>query len=190
MESGKLILLLGGVRSGKSRFAQVMAAELSDRVCYIATAQPCDGEMRDRIVKHRAERPASWQTVEAPTRVGDALRKAAHLADVVVLDCVTLLVANVLMEQESLEPVRAEVADLLAARKESEVTVIAVSNEVGMGVVPPYPLGRIYRDALGEANQSLARAAESVYLMVAGLAIEIKQSGLGKVVGGRESSGE
>ena len=184
---GRLILVLGGARSGKSSFAQTLAERLGERVCYIVTAQPLDEEMRERIRAHQQSRPRQWQTIEAPTRVADALRQAATLAEVVVLDCVTVLVANILAKDESLSSISREVGAFLHLLKESTITVIAVSNEVGMGVVPPYPLGRHFRDALGWTNQCLAQAAEEVYLMIAGIAVELKQSGLGRFICGMAS---
>lgn len=173
---GKLILLLGGARSGKSRTAEQMAARLGgERVLYVATASAGDEEMRQRIRNHQQQRPSGWRTVEAPLRLAETLR-AVELPEVVLLDCVTLLAANVLLtfpeegaQAEITRAVLAEVDGLLALIRERPATWIIVSNEVGMGVVPPYPTGRAYRDALGAANQRLAEAADEVMLMVAGL---------------------
>src|SRR5438105_4049843 len=172
--SGKLIFILGGARSGKTQHAQHLAAQLGGRVAYVATAEPGDDEMRERIARHRAARPAEWQTIEQPIHVGAMLVRSD--ADVVVLDCVTLLVSNVLLaagETAGAEHVEAqlrrEIDDLLEAWRGAQFTMIVVSNEVGMGLVPPYALGRIYRDVLGHANQQLAQAADEVIFMVAGL---------------------
>lgn len=177
--SGKLILILGGARSGKTQHAQNLAAQLGGRVTYVATAEGNDDEMRERIRQHRAARPAQWQTLERPLRVGDVL--VEWDADVVVLDCITLLVSNVLMAAGDAAPaaqveaqVRREIDDLLEAWRGAQFTLIVVSNEVGMGLVPPYPLGRIYRDVLGRANQQLAQAADEVSLMIAGLPLRLK----------------
>jgi adenosylcobinamide kinase / adenosylcobinamide-phosphate guanylyltransferase len=178
----QLIFILGGARSGKSAYAQDLAEELGGtRVAYVATAQAGDEEMRARIETHRAERPAGWRTVEAPFLTGFDLAAAAGDARVVLLDCVTLLVSNaVLGAGDDTDGAAAEVAAgrevdaLLNAYAAGDAAWIVISNEVGMGLVPPYPLGRVYRDALGRANQRIAVAADRVLLMVAGLPWELK----------------
>lgn len=176
----QLTLILGGARSGKSTYAEQLAAAASGRVTYVATAQAWDDEMRERIARHRAERPVNWQTVEAPHGVAAALADAPP-ADVVLLDCLTLLASNVILALP--EPVetaaaeaalQAEVNALLAAYAAGNASWIIVSNEVGLGIVPAYPLGRVYRDALGRANQRLAAAADRVLFMVAGLPMTVK----------------
>ena len=178
----ELCFVLGGVRSGKSGFALSLAEQRGERVTFIATAQAGDEEMRERIARHRQSRPGHWRTVEAPTRIGDALSAAAD-AEVVVIDCLGLLVANLMgrAEQEAAEAealVEEEIAALLAAHRGGGATLIVVSNEVGMGVVPPYPAGREFRDLLGRVNQRVAQAADRVYWMLAGLPIEVKASGM------------
>jgi adenosylcobinamide kinase/adenosylcobinamide-phosphate guanylyltransferase len=177
-----LTLLLGGARGGKSAFAQHLAAQMSERVTFIATAEAGDEEMRARIAQHRASRPSHWRTVEIPSSVAPAIR-AAGPSEVVLLDCLALLVSNLLLGvgedyAAAEQSVDRELRDLLAAYQEGAASLIIVTNEVGLGIVPAYPLGRIYRDLLGRANAQLARAADRVYLMVAGLALEIKASGL------------
>ncbi len=186
--SRRLILLLGGARSGKSAYAGRLAAQFGDRVLYVATAQAGDGEMQARIAAHRRARPAVWRTIEAPTSVGEAVRAAlaSGAVDVVLLDCLTLLVSNVILQgvaEEDLdrvdgvaaqERVEVELDGLLDVFRAGDVPWIVVSNEVGWGLVPPYPLGRVYRDLLGWANQRLAAEADQVYLMVAGLPLDVK----------------
>ncbi len=181
-----LTLILGGARSGKSTYAQTLAARHGGPVLYVATAQPGDDEMAARIRAHRAERPPEWTTLEAPVDAGDAIRAASLLMSaggpaVILLDCLTLLANNVLLPLA--EPVTteaaevalmAEVAGLLAAYALRPAQWIIVSNEVGLGLVPPYPLGRVYRDALGRANQRLAAVANNVLFMVAGLPLVLK----------------
>ena len=173
-------LILGGARSGKSAYAQRLAGELGGRVLYVATAEPGDGEMAARIAAHRAERPAAWTTLEAPLHIGAALRHALA-AEVVVVDCLTLLANNVILLLP--EPVTAataeaallgEIAALLDAYRAAQAHWLIISNEVGLGLVPPYPLGRLYRDALGRANQRLAAEADNVLFMVAGLPMVVK----------------
>jgi adenosylcobinamide kinase/adenosylcobinamide-phosphate guanylyltransferase len=182
--SGKsLTLILGGARGGKSAFAQALAAKRGERVTFIATAEPGDEEMRARIAQHRAFRPKHWLTIEAAFGTAAAVAAAATRSEVVVLDCLALLVSNLLLAAgedytAAEEQVEGEISGLLRAYQAGKADLIIVSNEVGMGVVPAYPLGRIYRDLLGRANAQVARAADRVYLMVAGLAMEIKASGL------------
>ena len=177
----RLCFVLGGARSGKSAFALRLAARAGGRVAVVATAQACDEEMQARIERHRRERPSDWLTIEAPTGVAEAVRHAAEQADVVLVDCVGFLVANLMGHGE--EPsaqvegrVDKEVQDIVAAA--GDTACILVSNEVGTGLVPPYPSGRLFRDLLGRANQALAGAADQVYWMVAGLPVEVKASGL------------
>jgi adenosylcobinamide kinase/adenosylcobinamide-phosphate guanylyltransferase len=177
--SGKLILLLGGARSGKTQHAQNLAAQLGGDVTYVATAEPGDDEIRARIAAHRAARPAQWQTMERPLRLGDLLTE--WNASVVVVDCLTLLVSNIMSAAGENAPaalveanVESELSELLTAWRDAEFHLIVVSNEVGLGLVPETALGRVYRDALGRANQQLAQAADEVYFMVAGLPLKIK----------------
>lgn len=178
---GTLILVTGGVRSGKSRFAEELAEALGgDRVAYVATAEAGDDEMARKIARHRADRPASWPTFEGPSDAAAALDAAASGPSpprVVLLDCLTMLVSNLLLagdEASAAERVERQVAALRGAIARWPATVIVVTNEVGWGVVPAYSLGRSYRDLLGRANQALATDAGRVYLVVAGLAVEIK----------------
>lgn len=173
-------LILGGARSGKSTYAERLAAQSGGRVLYVATAQAWDAEMAARIARHRAERPAGWQTLEAPIEVGRAVASAPP-ADVVLLDCLTLLASNVIVALPAPPQVEAaeaalgrEVDALLTAYAAGSASWIVVSNEVGLGIVPAYPLGRVYRDALGRANQRLAAVADRVLFMVAGLPITVK----------------
>jgi adenosylcobinamide kinase/adenosylcobinamide-phosphate guanylyltransferase len=177
----KLTLVLGGARSGKSAHAQQLARERGDDdVLFVATAQALDDEMTARIESHRRERPAGWRTLEAPRHTGQAIACAEPSA-VVLVDCLTLLVSNaVLTLPESADAAETEAAavaeleELLAAYRNGTASWIVISNEVGLGLVPPYPVGRAYRDALGRANQRLAAQADEVVLMVAGIPMKIK----------------
>lgn len=179
----QLILILGGARSGKSDYAQQLAERIGGQVVYAATAAAGDDEMAARIARHRAARPAGWRTVETTTSVGAALLAQAAGADVVLLDCLTLLVSNLLLvdsngdnvDQKAVQTrVNAELEALWTTYQTLSATFIVVSNEVGLGLVPPYPLGRVYRDVLGRANQWLAARADVVYLLVAGLPMVVK----------------
>jgi adenosylcobinamide kinase / adenosylcobinamide-phosphate guanylyltransferase len=190
---GKLSLILGGARSGKSSFAEARAKELGgDKVLYLATSEMKDDEMQERVKKHRTDRPSAWGTLEAPRNVAQALRQERNGKDVILLDCMTFLVANYLMDaaapqddpfdDPSADPfdakieadVVAEVESLIAYVQESDVEMLIVSNEVGLGLVPPYELGRAYRDILGRANQILAHHADEVLLLVAGIPMQVK----------------
>ncbi len=179
---GKLILILGGARSGKSALAETLARRLGrDAVLYVATAEAGDAEMAERIARHRTQRPPTWRTLEQSLDIAPAILEQAGAASVILLDCMTLLASNVVLaagdDGDAAETrLQQEVDALLAAIHQLDATVIVVSNEVGLGLVPPYPLGRVYRDALGRANQRLARAADHVYFLVAGLPMTIKGS--------------
>lgn len=171
-----LTLILGGARSGKSTYAEKMAADGGQRVTYLATAQAFDEEMAARIAKHQSERPANWRTVECPFDVADAIRDVADDTDCYLLDCMTLYVSNIILADENTadDSVKKVVEDIITAYQASGKDLIIVSNEVGLGLVPEYPLGRIYRDCLGRANQRLAAAADKVLFLIAGLAVDIK----------------
>lgn len=181
---GKWTLILGGARSGKSALAERLAREGGGPdVLFVATGQALDGEMRRRIQRHREDRAAlGWRTLEAPDRVGPRLAETLTGREkVVIVDCLTLWVSNLLCgldektaanegEAKAVE----EIDGLLAVLRNRPVRLIAVSNEVGLGVVPATPLGRLYRDALGRANQKMAAASDEVLFMVAGLQIRMK----------------
>ena len=177
----KFTLILGGARSGKSSYAQSLAEATGKSVTFLATAHALDEEMSRRIQKHRAERPAGWETLEIPC---DLASHAPQIqSDVVILDCITLLVSNLLMqfvkddrveEAPFLRSVQTEIEALIAAIRERDQEWFIISNEVGLGLVPPYQMGRVYRDALGWANQRLAREADKVIFMVAGIPTTIK----------------
>jgi adenosylcobinamide kinase/adenosylcobinamide-phosphate guanylyltransferase len=182
--SKQLVLILGGARSGKSRVAEKVAGRLGERVLYVATAEARDGEMATRIARHRRRRPGAWRTLEAPVAVGEALCREAGDADVVLLDCLTLLISNLLLplgeepdEEVATALVDRELDGLLAAYAEGGYSLVIVSNEVGWGLVPPYPLGRVYRDLLGWAHQRLCDCADRAYLVVAGVPLDLKKLG-------------
>lgn len=175
----EITLVTGGVRSGKSRWAQDEALRLSGQaVTVIATAEAVDEEMRDRIDAHRVHRPEGWTTIEASRDVGAALGEAEH--DTVLLDCMTVLAGMALgrtrpeTEQQALDAMEAEVTDLLEAAERRPGRLIVVTNEVGWSVHPPTALGRWYQDGMGAANRRLAERADTVVLMVSGLEMRLK----------------
>jgi len=177
---GRLVLVLGGARSGKSAFAERLArATGGDAVLYVATATITDDEMAARVARHRADRSAAWETVELPLRAGDTVRERVDLPPVILLDCLTLLLSTPaftdphLSEAAIEEHATAEVDGLLRLRDAYLGTLIVVSNEVGMGLHPNSALGRIYRDTLGRANQRLTARADAAYLLVAGIPLDL-----------------
>jgi len=174
----RLTLVLGGARSGKSAHARRLAGERGSSILFVATAEPCDEEMAERIARHRAERPEGWRTLEAPADVALAIEREAGTSDLVLLDCISVLAGNIYSREESFEAaerrLERELDLLLEVHERSAAEWIIVSNEVGMGVVPAYPLGRAFRDGLGRAHQRLASRADEAYLIVAGLAMRLK----------------
>jgi adenosylcobinamide kinase / adenosylcobinamide-phosphate guanylyltransferase len=167
-------LVLGGVRSGKSRWAQELAGSF-ERVAYVATAQARDAEMSEKIRRHQEERPTQWQTLEEPLELARVLTDKGANFDLMLVDCLTVFVSNLIEAAEiDTSTMDRRLDDFLGALRMTPASVILVSNEVGSGVVPPYPSGRVYRDALGELNQQVAAIADNVVLMVAGLPLALK----------------
>jgi adenosylcobinamide kinase/adenosylcobinamide-phosphate guanylyltransferase len=181
----KMILVLGGARSGKSRYAVEYARQFSGDVLFVATAIAGDHDMGRRIEKHKADRPAGWRTLEAAEHVGSQIEAHAAAAGLIIIDCITLLVNNVFsgfdearfdaVDERLLETaVMTEIDPLLESLKRVKASVLIVSNEVGFGVVPETRMGRLYRDLLGKANQFIATRADEVYLLVAGIPLRVK----------------
>lgn len=181
----KLIFVFGGARSGKSSFAEELAASKHGEVVYIATAEPLDEEMKHRIEQHRESRPAHWKTVEETHQPAKVFaEEVGSEPKVYLLDCLSIMVSNLLLDENfgPFDPERKEKAILeevkffcesaLASKAEY---VIIVSNEVGCGLVPTYSLGRTFRDVLGRANQLAAKYADNVYYTIAGLPVDIKE---------------
>jgi adenosylcobinamide kinase/adenosylcobinamide-phosphate guanylyltransferase len=181
---GRWTLILGGSRSGKSGLGERLALERGGRdVLFLATGEALDPEMHERIQRHQADRASfGWRTLEAPRQAGERLSGALTGSEkVVLLDCMTLLASNAICgmpdEMPSAEAearVTAEVDSLIAVMRTQTADWIVISNEVGLGLVPPYRLGRLFRDSLGRANQRMAAAFDVVVLMVAGLPIRLK----------------
>jgi len=183
--SKKSVLLIGGARSGKSRFAQELASRLGEPVLFVATAEAGDEEMRQRIEEHKRGRSADWNTLEVATHISSHIEQKIGGARTVIVDCITLLVSNVLGQyshqaDEQIEvplierEVAGEIGELVGCIDRVDASFIIVTNEVGLGLVPADKPSRLYRDLLGKANQMLAESADEVYLMVAGLPVPIK----------------
>lgn len=177
---GKIVLVTGGARSGKSTFAEHYARSLGDKLAYIATAQVLDEEMADRVKLHQKRRNSNWRTFEAPTGAEQAIKDASGYP-VILFDCLTLYTTNLLLMQDSdcIEVRRASVMQqarkVLQAAKDADSTLIFVTNEVGMGIVPDNALSREFRDLSGWVNQMFAAAADEVFLVVCGLPVELKK---------------
>jgi len=172
-----LTLIIGGARSGKSRFAQSLCPAAA-RVAYIATCRPEDEEMRDRAERHRQDRPSHWLTIEEPLSIGRATRQASADSDVILIDCLTVWLSNVMWKHRDCPPVAIErvvfpeideIANLAA-----EKAIILVSNDVGGGIVPETATARLFRDLQGLLNQRVATVAGRVFLTVAGIPVRLK----------------
>jgi adenosylcobinamide kinase / adenosylcobinamide-phosphate guanylyltransferase len=172
----KLIFIIGGTRSGKSRHAEGLAQAISAETLYVATARPGDDEMRARIAAHQAARPAGFRTLETETNLASALAAAAKPGGTVLIDCLTLLVSNLIGADDTGFEARVEdeISELIDFITGQTGTFIIVSSEVGLGIVPENALTRRYRDALGTVNQRVAANADEVYFMVAGQPLRVK----------------
>lgn len=166
---GHLTFVLGGARSGKSRFAEALVEAQPAPWLYVATAQAFDDEMTERIAIHRARRDSRWTTLDAPHDL--AARIAASPEGPMLIDCLTLWLTNRMLADAPLE---AEADALVAALKARDAPTVVVANEVGLGLVPETPLGRAFRDAAGRLNQTVAAAADAVHLVAAGLSLRLK----------------
>lgn len=167
-----LIFVTGGARSGKSSFAERLAAETGEDVTYLATAQAFDDEMHQRIARHRSDRPAEWHTLEEPLNVAEAVQNAQ--TPTLLLDCLSVWVGNLMHVEFSDEQILAQAEALAQAAQVRGGTTIFVTNEVGFGIVPDNALARRYRDTLGWVNQRVAAASDEAYLLASGLPLRLK----------------
>ena len=174
MSIGRSLLVLGGARSGKSRYAQAAAEAMPGELVYLATAQAFDDEMTQRIARHRDDRGPRWRTVEEPLDLAAAIGRKAGPTRTILIDCLTLWTSNLLLAERDMA---AATADLIAALAAAPGPVVLVSNEVGLGIVPDNALARRFRDAAGELNQAVAAAVDTVVLMSAGLPLILKGGG-------------
>lgn len=174
----RLILVLGGARSGKSAYALQLAESMPGKRLYLATAEALDNEMLQRIKKHKKGRGNNWQTIEEPIKIAEVVKKNRGY-DVILLDCLTIWLSNLITHYElrimNLDSqIVKHIASLVSACKKTKADIIVVSNEVGLGIVPDNPLARKFRDIAGIANQKMAEAADEVYFVVSGMTIRLK----------------
>ena len=171
----KTTFVIGGCRSGKSRQALELAEKISgSKRIFIATCMPFDDEMKQRIERHKRERDKSWKTVEAPVELSAAINENSREGDVIIIDCLTLWINNLLMEIENPDVINQCIHKLILAIKEAKCPIILISNEVGAGIVPENKLARKFRDIAGFTNQKVAECADSVIWMIAGIPVSIK----------------
>ncbi len=167
---GKIIFITGGARNGKSQYAVKLVERMAKDTLFLATCIPRDEEMRKRVKEHKEARPVGWKTIEEERDLIPILKKADN--EVVIIDCLTLLISNLLLEKE--QDIEDEIEGIAHCIRQARYTAIMVSNEVGSGIVPDNELARRFRDITGWANQLIVQYAEEVYLMVAGMPIKIK----------------
>jgi adenosylcobinamide kinase/adenosylcobinamide-phosphate guanylyltransferase len=174
MDQKKVILITGGCRSGKSRFALDYVNRHFLKKMYLATCEPLDEEMAQRIELHKRTRGPEWQTVEEPVAIVEKIRQLGDEVEVILLDCITLWISNLLMKCDDEQKIMDEVERLLETIKRRQSSFIFVSNEVGMGIVPSEPIARRFRDLSGMTNQKIAEVADTVIFMVSGIPIFLK----------------
>ena len=171
----KITFIIGGCRSGKSQHALQTAAKMpGNRKIYIATCVPEDDEMKQRVAKHQKRRGQSWTTVEEPLNLPEAILQNSHRADVILVDCLTLWVSNLLMETNDEKKIEETIYQLTDTLEEATCPIVLVSNEIGTGIVPENKLARQYRDIIGLTNQAVAKTAGKVIWMVAGIPVTVK----------------
>lgn len=185
---GKIIYVTGGARSGKSSFAEKLIQERYSSKIYLATGIPFDDEMKDRIEKHKKQRGRDWKTIENYKNIAKVLKNHIEGYEVILLDCITNMVTNLMIMEEKYdwdnitmkevdavrEKITEEIQSVIDFVKENEIDMVAVSNEVGLGLVPSTPLGRYFRDIGGKINQIMAQASDEAYLVVSGLNMKLK----------------
>jgi len=164
-------LILGGARSGKSGYAEQIAQSMSQAVTYVATAQALDSEMSERIAHHQTQRPNHWLTIEEPIQLAQVIKQHDDEGQVILVDCLTLWLMNIIYQEQD---VQVAIDDFLAALQSVKGTVLLVSNEISMGVVPMGKASRDYVDSLGRLHQAIGRIADKVTLMVAGIPMAVK----------------
>jgi len=175
LDNHNITLVIGGCRSGKSRYALDMANHISgDKKLFIATSVPTDEEMEERVKNHQKDRGPDWTTAEIPVNIPQKIKDSSKFSDIILVDCLTLWLSNLLFNNLTNDEIFKMVEQLAKALKRSLCPVILVSNEVGGGIVPENRLARLFRDTAGFVNQKIAAAADNVFLMAAGIPIKIK----------------
>lgn len=168
-----ITFILGGARSGKSEYALKLASK-AKKVAFIATCEALDEEMESRIRKHKSSRPKHWTSLEEPLAVAGAINKCSGENDLILIDCLTLLVTNLLLKDKTMEEIESEMYSIIRALKKHKGSSVVVSNEVGLGIVPDNKLGRQFRDIAGMVNKIAAQEADRVFFMVSGIPWRIK----------------
>lgn len=171
---GKIIFISGGARSGKSNMAIELAKQNGRRAAFVATCQPLDKEMRRRIELHKKSRPGHWQTFEEPLELPALMKRIGAKFDVIIIDCLTLLVSNLFLSGIKAEGIEKNISRLCGAIKKIRASAIIISNEVGMGIVPDNALSREFRDIAGRVNQIVAEESDAVFAMFSGIPLKIK----------------
>jgi adenosylcobinamide kinase/adenosylcobinamide-phosphate guanylyltransferase len=170
----KTVLIIGGCRSGKSAHALQLADQLAGHKIFIATCMPHDREMEQRVLHHQKQRNPNWKTLEVPLLLSEAIRENSRRGHVILVDCLTLWINNLLLEKDDPENIDMNIQKLVQSLEKTECPVILVSNEVGAGIVPENRLARLFRDVAGFANQKIGASVDRVIWMVAGIPVEIK----------------
>lgn len=172
---GKITFILGGARSGKSQYAVRLANKINtDKVAFIATCSPQDLEMKRRVALHKNSRPIKWRTFEEPQRVSCLLKDISNVNDIILIDCLTLLVSNLILNGHKQSAIEKEIKNILQTLKKIKASSIIVSNEVGLGIVPRNKLARQFRDIAGRMNQLVAEESDRVLFLVSGIPWRIK----------------
>ena len=171
---GNTLFIIGGARSGKSSYALKLGSALPGRKGFIATAEAFDEEMKERISMHQKTRPQEWETIEEPIDLGKRLQDMDRLYDVVIVDCLTLWLSNMLERDGDSEHIQTAILHLTSVLNDISYKVIIVSNEVGLGIVPENKVARLFRDLGGWMNQKVASVADDVYLVTCGIPMRIK----------------
>jgi adenosylcobinamide kinase/adenosylcobinamide-phosphate guanylyltransferase len=170
---GKITFIVGGARSGKSSYA-ARCAERYKRVAFIATAEALDHEMRQRIRLHKQSRPRHWKIFEEPTDIATLAERIGNTFDCLIIDCITLFVSNRILRNKSQKDIFAHINTLMRVLKKKKARTFIVSNEVGLGIVPAYKLGRTFRDIASSVNQIIAKESHDVFFTVSGIPLKIK----------------
>ena len=170
----EILFIIGGCRSGKSSHALYLANQIPGQKIFIATCTPHDKEMEERVLLHKKQRSRAWSTLEVPVRLSETISKNSRKENVILVDCLTLWISNLILENDDQENIDGHIRKLVRSLEKAECPIILVSNEVGTGIVPENRLARLFRDAAGFTNQKVAACADKVIWMVAGIPVGVK----------------